>query len=341
MDRNDNGVRFGILKRDPVMISYSSSRSPEATLRKQISCLKKGGIDPSLHYRSPNQSKAWKEVFQAHCPVLSDPSFRQIYQNLFSRFAQESMQKSHLIGLGCGTGIKEQWLARSMKRMGAPIDRFTAVDVSERLCQISMKRVLPYLVESPQAWVIDLEAADELRKALDQGDRTERRIYTFFGLVPNLAPVTVLRILKTLLRPQDQLLISANLAPVRKETEAEEERAVKRILPQYRNRETKQWLSMLFQEQGISRKMISSLKFEIGKERELRSVVVRAAVLADFEWELGSKKISMKKGNRLTVFQSRRWTPLRFERWLKRNGFTVRGVEMTSNREEGVWWVER
>lgn len=340
-DRDDNGVRFGILKRDPVMIFYSSSRSPQAALRKQISYLKKGLIDPSLHYRSQDQSKAWNEVFQAHCPVLSDPSFTQIYQNLFSRFAQESWQKSHLIGLGCGTGIKEQWLARSMKRHGLPLHRFSAVDVSETLCKMSMKRVRPFSVQSPQAWVIDLEAVEELRKALDQGDQTERRIYTFFGLVPNLAPRTVLRILKSLLRPQDQLLISANLAPVRNETEAEEEKAVKRILPQYRNRETKEWLSLLFQEQGISRKVISSLKFEIEKERGLRSVVVRAEVIKDFEWELGAKKIQMKKGGRLTVFQSRRWTPLRFEGWMKRNGFNVKGVEMTANREEAVWWVER
>ncbi len=323
------------------MIIFSSSRSPQAVLKKQLFYLKRGVIDPSLHYHSLKQSKAWEKVFQRHCPVLSEPSFSQIYRTLFSRFTIPSGQRTHLIGLGCGTGVKEQWLAQCVKRGGFSFQRFTAVDVSERLCQLSLKRLRPFVLQKPKGWVIDLDAAKELRCSLDQGDRTERRIYTLFGLVPNLDPSLVLRILKTLLRSGDQLFMSANLAPVKNKEESEVERAVKRILPQYQNRETREWLSLLFEEQKITKKMISALRFGIESEQGLRSVIVRGEVLQDFEWILGGRRVRMKKRDSLKVFQSRRWTSFAFEHWMKRAGFKVRACEITPNGEEGVWWVER
>ena len=323
------------------MISHSPSRSPKAVLQKQISLLKKGEVDPSLHYHSRLQSEAWKRVFKKHSPVSKDPSFGRIYQTLFSRVSISTSKKNHLIGLGCGTGVKERWLAKSMKQHGFQIQCFTAVDVSEDLCRMSMKRIHSFSVEEPKARVMDLDAVKELRIQLDQKCLREQRIYTFFGLVPNLAPESVVFILKEIMRPGDQLLLSANLAPVLKEDESDGERALKKILPQYRNKETREWLSLLFQEQGIKWGCLSPLRFGVEKGKGYRSVVVRTEIKNDFEWVLGSTILKMKKGESLKVFQSRRWTPKAFEGWMRENGFKIRASEITPNREEGVWWVER
>lgn len=323
------------------MILHSPSCSPQAVLQKQISLLKKGEVDPSLHYHSRLQSEAWKRVFKKHCPVSKDPSFGRIYQTLFARVSISTSKKIHLIGLGCGTGVKEQWLAKSMMDHGLQLQCYTAVDVSEDLCRMSMKRIHSFSVEEPRATVMDLDAVKELRIKLDQKCSREQRIYTFFGLVPNLAPESVRSILKKIMRPGDQLLLSANLAPVLKEDESDGECAVKIILPQYRNKETRDWLSLLFQEQGIKRGCLSSLRFGVERGKGYHSVVVRTEIKKDFEWVLGRTIFKMKKGENLKVFQSRRWTPKAFEGWMRKNGFKIRASEITPNLEEGVWWVER
>jgi uncharacterized SAM-dependent methyltransferase len=332
--------RFIVVSISP-MIFHSSSRSPQKVLQKQISFLKKGIVDPSLHYHSPRQSEAWEKVFQAHCPVLRDKSFVAIYRQLFSRFSSSQTKAFHLIGLGCGTGVKEQWIGRSMRRVGKDLRHFTAVDVSEELCRMSMKKLNPLSRRNPQAWVMDLDGVGSLRKWLDHENRSERRVYTFFGLVPNLASESVSKIWRALLRPGDQLLISANLAPVSESDESDLDQAVKRILPQYRNQETRRWLEILFREQGISKKWISPLRFEIENQKGLRSIVVRTDILRDFKWSMGTQALDMKKSQSLKVFQSRRWTPQAFEKWMVKSGLKIRESRITPNREEGVWWVEK
>ncbi len=246
-----------------------------------------------------------------------------------------------MIGLGCGTGVKEEWLARSLKRQGSGIQKFTAVDVSDELCRMSMGRVNPYLAQDSQAWVMDLDASLSLRKSIDTEGQKECRLFTFFGLVPNLTPESILRIWKSLLRPGDHLLVSANLAPVQKADETDVDESIQQVLPQYRNPETRRWLGILFREQGISSQWISSLHFGIENQKGVRSILVRTTILQNFEWTLGLRKLKFKKGDSLNVFQSRRWTPKAFEAWILKNGFKVRGSQITPNREEGVWWVEK
>lgn len=320
-------------------IHFHSSSSPEKVLKKQLRFLKKGIIDPSLHYHSLNQAKAWSRVFQKHCPVVHRTSFQRVYRDIFKEISLPINKKIHLIGLGCGVGTKEELLAKTLFQKGALLDRFTAVDVSADLCLTSMNRLKKWTHLIPQSWVMDLDFIQDFRKSLDRCSVSERRLYTFFGLVPNFEPQKVLRLFRKLLRPQDRLLVSAHLNPVDNRDESDSEAGMMKILPQYQNRETKRWLELFFNENEWDRSFLSELKFKIQSNQQYHSILVESQILKSFTNKSFGKGFTLKKGMKINVFESRRWTPMGFEKWVSQEGFKILNRKVTPCREEGVWEI--
>src|SRR5271157_5228223 len=83
-------------------------------------------------------------------------------------------------------------------------------------------------------FVCDLATAGDLRKVLVTRHSS---LVTFFGMIPNFEPEQILPKLASLVRPKDFLLFSANLAPG-----INYAAGVKKILPQYDNDLTRDWL---------------------------------------------------------------------------------------------------
>src|SRR6202012_1274155 len=73
-------------------------------------------------------------------------------------------------------------------------------------------------------------------------------LITFFGMIPNFEPDGILPKLAALVRKKDFLLFSANLAPG-----ADYAAGVEKILPQYDNALTHDWLLTLLLDLGIAR----------------------------------------------------------------------------------------
>ena len=75
------------------------------------------------------------------------------------------------------------------------------------------------------------------------------RLVTFFGMIPNFEPQEILPKLASLIRPKDFLLFSANLAPG-----ADYAAGMKKILPQYDNALTRDWLMTFLLDLGVERR---------------------------------------------------------------------------------------
>src|SRR5262249_31372166 len=97
--------------------------------------------------------------------------------------------------------------------------------------------------------ICDLAAADDLPAWFEKEIPMDTaRLITFFGMIPNFEPVTILPRLTSLVRPEDFLLFSANLAP------GEDYLAgLNRILPQYDNASTREWLFQFLFDLGVER----------------------------------------------------------------------------------------
>src|SRR5262249_16348105 len=97
-------------------------------------------------------------------------------------------------------------------------------------------------------FVCDLASANGLAhefKRLSPAGAT--RVFTFFGMIPNFEPRIILPNLASIVRTNDVLLFSANLAPG-----ADYVAGLKKILPQYDNPLTRDWLMTFLLDLGIA-----------------------------------------------------------------------------------------
>jgi SAM-dependent methyltransferase len=282
-------------------------------------------LDSKLLYVTPRQTALWREVFLKHSPIHGNPEFARIYREAYGHTADCLVGgEVHLVGLGCGTGLKEAELSRCLRASGRVVE-FSAIDVSRDLVEEAARHVAETGAGAERHLVCDLAEIDFLKQWLDSAGRAAPRLFTFFGLVPNLEPGSVVRLCREIVRPGDVLLVSVHLAPVSEGVDLAS--AMKRILPQYDNAETLAWLQAARDELRL-REVIGEPRVVLGEHGSipcLRGVAVwkSRAILED----------------EFVLFQSLRYTPARFEELLRGQGLAVECLAITACREEGIWAV--
>jgi SAM-dependent methyltransferase len=196
--------------------------------------LRANRLDSKLLYVTPRQADLWREVSLKHSPIHTNPEFTRIYRDAYEHVVRELRPgKVELVGLGPGTGFKEAELAARLQSHGHEV-RFTAIDVSRDLVEEAANRVCATGAEGDRHLVCDLAEIEFIKGWLDASEVESPRLFTLFGVVPNLEPSFVAELLCGLLRPGDWLLTSVHLAPVGEGMNLEA--AMKKILPQYDNR---------------------------------------------------------------------------------------------------------
>jgi L-histidine Nalpha-methyltransferase len=183
----------------------------------------------------------------------------------------------------------------------------------------------------------DLALARNLHSCLEDR-RGEQRLITFFGMIPNFEPGAILPKLAELVRPGDTLLFSANLVPG-----PGHDSAMRRILPQYDNAETHDWLLTLLVDLGISREVVD-LRFAIERVRgrvPLLRFIARAVFRRSCSVRLNNVTIQFARGEALQVFFSYRYTPETIRCLLERAGLNVVQQWIVPSGEEGVFHCER
>ena len=132
-------------------------------------------------------------------------------------------------------------------------------------------------------------------------------------MIPNFEPQDILPKLASLIRPKDFLLFSANLAPG-----ADYAAGMKKILPQYDNALTRDWLMTFLLDLGVERRD-GDLRFAIEDGRfGLKRIVARFHFRRACRIEIEGETFNFKAGDSIQLFFSYRYTPERVRKILAR-----------------------
>jgi len=322
----------------PVWI-HPSVRAEALALKKRESLLA-GAIDHGFHYQGQKQAQLWLKVHQRHAPLHSDPAFVEIFVAAAADMAKDlAGQAVHVIGLCPGGGWKEAKVLEALHQAGCAL-RYTPVDTSLELALLSAEAGRPWVGGEIRPVVGDIALLQDLPAWLEGLGSEEKRLYTFFGAVPNFLPSHIFPMLRDVLRVEDALLLSANLAPAVDGSEAAYHAACGKILPLYDNVETVAWLRQILVDWGIAIPLGQPC-FQIESLEGILGFVAHSPWLADvnFVWE--GQPFSAQHGERLRLFFSLRYTPARLAATLGQYGLGLKPGHVTPCGQEGVWPVGR
>lgn len=321
----------------PVQVTVDPSQFPDAVRRDLLESLRSRRLHHKFHYDSYRQARQWLALHEACSPARQDPDCTATFDRAFAALPAAAIGKAvHYVSLGCGGGQKDARLLKQLHDAGRET-LYTPVDVSMALVLEAQKTAgLP--PERCRPVVCDLSTARDPRALLDaQTPSGWSRVLGFFGMLPNFEPPVATRLLQSLMRPGDWLVVSANLAPG-----PDYLAGVEKVLPLYDNALTRAWLSTLLTDLGAI-PAGGELRFSIEADPEgsgLLRIVTRYSFLQDSTWHTDEVPVTFKAGEILQVFFSYRHTPERMTRLLEASRLAMRGQWVTLSGEEGVWLAE-
>jgi uncharacterized SAM-dependent methyltransferase len=321
-----------------VNVAIHQSQSPENVRRDLLMSLRTRRVNHKFHYDSVKQTNLWLALHQAYSPSRKDADCAATYDRAFAETAQQiKATQVHLVGLGCGGGQKD---ARLLKLLQAGREKisYTPSDVSVAMTLVAREEVRKIVSEENCfPLVCDLATAKDLPSliTMHHGLRTARLI-TFFGMIPNFEPSDILPKLARLIRRQDTLLFSANLAPG-----ADYAAGMAKILPQYSNPPTREWLLTFLLDLGVERSD-GDLGFsvELGA-KPLRRVVAQFRFQRSRRITVAGETFSFHRGESIRLFFSYRYAPELVRAQLAKYGLRVGNQWLTQSGEEGVFQCRR
>lgn len=321
-----------------VSVAIHASQAPDNVRRDLLASLRTRRVNHKFHYDSVKQTNKWLALHQIYSPSRNDADCAATYDRAFAvAVTQIKAARVHLIGLGCGGGQKDTRLLKLLKQGGKAVS-YTPCDVSVAMTLVAQQAAQAALpVGKIFPLVCDLATTRDLAAVLAAQQRSSNaRLVTFFGMIPNFEPQGIVPNLAKLLRRQDALLFSANLAPG-----ADYQAGVARILPQYDNEPTREWLLTFLLDLGVERSD-GELRFGIESGAEsLQRVVARFKFKRSRTVVVDDVPISFRRGESVRLFFSYRYTPALVRKHLRRHGLSVRDQWITRSDEEGVFLCGR
>jgi uncharacterized SAM-dependent methyltransferase len=237
-----------------------------------------------------------------------------------------------MVGLGCGGGQKEARLLDFLATQGKEIS-YVPCDVSLPLLLTATSKAQEACPTLPcKPLLCDLALVDDLPEILDcRAEPDARRIITFFGMMPNFEPGDILPKLARLLRAEDLLLLSANLAP------GPDYRAgAQRVLPGYDNAQTRLWLRAFLEDLGAQPED-GMMEFSIEEAAGLLRIAGDFRFQRERELVVHFEHFAFHLGETVRLFFSYRHTPDRLRQLLQAHGIQVVEQWGTRSEEEGVF----
>jgi L-histidine Nalpha-methyltransferase len=312
-----------------IHVAIHPSQFPERVRADLIDSLRRREISHKFHYDSYRQAQKWLAVHEAHSPARTDSNTHQIYGDAFKHVADGLSGASvQVIGLGCGGGQKDVAL---LQKLSGCQTIYTAVDVSLPLVITARERAKAHATQT-RGLVCDLEIAGDIMDELCECG-VSQRVFTFFGMVPNSEPDVIFSRLARLLSRGDRLLLSANLVPG-----PDYRTGVERVLPQYDNALTGDWLFTFLGDLGVERED-GEMKFSIEETKGL------LRIRADFQFsnartiQLDDATFAFKSGESIRLFYSYRYMPDRLRAELAQHGWSISRQWISCSGEEGVFLI--
>jgi uncharacterized SAM-dependent methyltransferase len=319
-------------------ITIHSSQFPENVRRDLLESLRARCVNHKFHYDSVKQTQRWLALHQVYSPTRNDADCRAIYEKGFAAAAGKIKTKQiHVIGLGCGGGQKDTRLLQLLKARGRKVF-YTPCDVSTAMVLVARETALAVLPgKHCLPFVCDLATAGDLSAVFNSRFTIhDSRLVTFFGMIPNFEPEQILPKLASFIRPKDLLLFSANLAPG-----SNYAAGMKRILLQYDNALTADWLMTFLFDLGID-KSDGELRFAIEAGGfDLKRIVARFHLSRARQLALDGESFKFRRGESIRLFFSYRYTPERVCKILAGYSLEVCGQWITKSQEEGVFLCRR
>jgi uncharacterized SAM-dependent methyltransferase len=341
-------------------VAIHPSQFPGNVRGDLIESLRSRQINHKFHYDSLKQTQKWLALHQAYSPSRTDADCAATYDHSFAAVVSQIASESvHLIGLGCGGGQKDSRLLTLLRAAGKEL-AYTPSDVSTAMVLVARQTALSVIPEENCfPLVCDLATADGLSAIFDQTtnqgqDALSRlthlsrrsqtkadhasRLFTFFGMIPNFEPQIILPKLAAFLRPDDVLLLSANLSPG-----PDYSAGLQRILPLYDNALTRDWLMTFLLDLGVEASD-GDLHFRI-EETPPGSGLKRVAAYFEFRrWrqvEVDAHQFGFRSGESVQLFFSYRHTPALVCALLADHGLRVLDQWIAKSEEEGVFLIGR
>lgn len=321
-------------------VTIHASQFPDAVRRDLLHSLRAREVNHKFHYDSVKQTNRWLALHQQYSPSRNDADCVAMYDKAFAATAARLRDTNvHLVGLGCGGGQKDSRLLKLICDQQGRAN-YTPCDVSAAMTLVARQasmQVLPASAITPL--VCDLATTEDLADVLDSlGAPTARRVVTFFGMIPNFPAGEILPHLAAALRVDDLLLLSANLAPG-----SDLAAGVQKILPQYDNALTREWLLTFLLDLGVER-ADGEMEFTIEDDpavKECQRVTAWFGFKKARTIQLGEDQIVFKPGERVRLFFSARFTFDGIQDVLRGNGFDVFESWRTRSGEEAVFLCRR
>lgn len=323
-----------------VQVAIHSSQFPEKVRRELLESLRTRRVNHKFHYDSVKQSQQWLALHEAFSPSRTDTDCAATYDRSFAAAAARlDSRRAHVIGLGCGGGQKDTRLLKLLQDSGKKVF-YTPSDVGTAMVLTAWQAATAVVApEDCFPLVCDLACADDLTTVLDALPVSDAaRLVTFFGMIPNFEPEVILPRLAGMLRPGDYLLFSANLAPG-----ADYEAGVQRVLPQYDNALTRNWLMAFLLDVGVEA-TDGELRFEVEDDpggSGLKRVAAYFQFVRPREIQVDAQRFPFAAGESIRLFFSWRHTPALARRLLGEHGLRVLDQWITESEEEGVLLVSR
>jgi len=320
----------------PAQVLVHPSQFPDAIQAALVQSLRTRKLNHKFLYDSLRQTRKWLELHEACSPARNDPDCLAIYDRAFETVSGLVRDPAiHLVGLGCGGGQKDVRLLELFQGP-ARVLSYTPCDVSSAMVLVARSAALR-LTGTCQPLVCDLALTPDLQEMVNQlSPLGATRIITFFGMIPNFEPDIILPRLADCLRETDLLLFSANLAPG-----SDYAAGVRRILPLYDNRLTREWLMLFLSDLGIGPGH-GSLQFSIDASSfGLQRVVANFQFSQPAQVRLGAETFEFATGENFRVFFSYRYTPALVQQTLAQFGLEVSDEWVARSEEEGVFLVRK
>jgi L-histidine Nalpha-methyltransferase len=321
----------------PAHVLVHPSQFPDGVRRDFIASLRSRRVNHKFHYDSVKQAQKWLAVHQACSPSRTDAGCAAAYNRSCAAAAgQLPGRRVHVVGLGCGGGRKDTRLLRLLKRPGRDLF-YTPCDVSTAMVLVARQAALGVVADrNCFPLVCDLATAEDLRAVLSaQPAVVASRIFTFFGMIPNFEPGMILPKLAGLLRRGDLLLFSANLAPG-----PDYAAGMRRVLPQYDNALTRDWLMTFLLDLGVER-TDGNLRFKIEGRRGFKRIAADFWFTRTRRLEAYGRGFEFRRGQTLRLFFSYRYTPALTRSLLQQHGLRVLGEWIAGSGEEGAFLCRR
>ena len=319
---------------DIVNVAVHSSQFPENVRRDLMVSLRSRKIAHKFHYDSVKQAQQWLALHRQFSPWLKDRSYSEIYDSGFAAAANQFRGKrAQVMALCCGDGRKDARLLSFLRRRNKEIS-YLPCDGSLPLVLLARNAALKFVpVNQCQPFVCDLQNTQDLSACFSKlAWANAPRLVTFFGAIPNFEPDLILPRLSALLRKNDWLLMSANLAPG-----DNYEAGLRRILPQYDNPATRDWLGTFLWDLGVSAKA-GRWKTVLEKTRNsLQRVGIYFVVEKPISIQVMGEDFKFRKGESIRVFFSYRYSVELLENTLARHGLQISDGWISDSREEGIF----